>query len=200
MNKVAVADGLRERGKAKRRAAVTRAAFQLFAEHGYDATTVAEIAAAAEVSPRTVTLYFRSKQDIAFANFDAAVQRLTARLSNRRPGESAVQALEGWLREEMADHGEVDALEMRMFEANPELRAVRTARMAGVIQEGARILAEDTGQAPDGIGPRFAAAAAAAVLTEIFEHPKEADLDQAIGMAMAFLTGGIEAMIANTRR
>ncbi|MDX2547748.1 TetR/AcrR family transcriptional regulator [Streptomyces sp. WI04-05B] len=200
MNKVAVADGLRERGKAKRRAAVTRAAFQLFAEQGYDATTVAEIAAAAEVSPRTVTLYFRSKQDIAFANFDTAVQRLTARLGNRRPGESAVQALEGWLREEMADHGEVDALEMCMFEANPELRAVRTARMAGVIQEGARIIAEDLGQAPDGIGPRLAAAAGAAVLTEIFEHPKEADRDQVISTAMAFLTGGIEAMIANTLR
>lgn len=64
-----------------------------------------------------------------------------------------MQALEGWLRAEMACHDENDELEMRMFEANPELRAVRTARMAAAIEEGARIIAEDTGQAPDGIAP-----------------------------------------------
>lgn len=199
MDRVTTGDGLRERGKAKRRAAITHAAFGLFAAQGYDATTIAEIAAAAEVSPRTVTLYFRSKQDIAFATFDASVLNLTEILRGRGPGESAVHALEGWLREEMACLDETDELELRMFEVNPELRAVRTARMAAAIEEGARIIAEDTGQAPDGIGPRLAAAAAAAVVTEIFEHAKGSDRDQAIGAAMTFLTGGIEAMTASAR-
>ena len=199
MDRVTTGDGLRERGKAKRRAAITHAAFELFAGQGYDATTIAEIATAAEVSPRTVTLYFRSKQDIAFATFDASVLNLTEILRGRAPGASVVQALEGWLRKEMACHAETDHLELRMFEVNPELRAVRTARMAAAIEEGAHIIAEDTGQPPDGIGPRLAAAAAAAVVTEIFEYPKETDRDQAISAAMAFLTGGIEAMTASAR-
>ncbi|MFE4548110.1 TetR/AcrR family transcriptional regulator [Streptomyces sp. NPDC056785] len=200
MDRVATEDGLRERGKAKRRAAITHAAFELFAAQGYDATTIAEIAAAAEVSPRTVTLYFRSKQDIAFAAFDATVLQLTEMLRGRAPGESVMQALEGWLRAEMACHDENDELEMRMFEANPELRAVRTARMAAAIEEGARIIAEDTGQAPDGIAPRLAAAAAAAVVTEIFQYPEGPERDQAVGTAMTFLTAGIEAVAAGPRR
>ncbi|MEU7336232.1 MULTISPECIES: TetR/AcrR family transcriptional regulator [unclassified Streptomyces] len=200
MDRVATEDGLRERGKAKRRAAITRAAFELFAAQGYDATTIAEIAAAAEVSPRTVTLYFRTKQDIAFAAFDATVLQLTEMLRGRAPGESVMQALEGWLRAEMACHDENDELEMRMFEANPELRAVRTARMAAAIEEGARIIAEDTGQAPDGIAPRLAAAAAAAVVTEIFQYPEGPERDLAVGTAMTFLTAGIEAVAASARR
>ncbi|MFD3454849.1 TetR/AcrR family transcriptional regulator [Streptomyces sp. NPDC058691] len=200
MDRVATGDGLRERGKAKRRAAITRAAFELFAAQGYDATTIAEIAAAAEVSPRTVTLYFRSKQDIAFASFDATVLHLTEVLRGRAAGESVMGALEGWLRKESACYDESDELEQRMFEANPELRAVRTARMAAAIEEGARIIAEDTGQAPDGIAPRLAAAAAAAVVTEIYQHPEGNDRDQAISAAMAFLTAGIEALTASARR
>ncbi|MEU6345841.1 TetR family transcriptional regulator [Streptomyces sp. NPDC046977] len=199
MDRVATADGLRERGKAKRRAAVTRAAFELFAAQGYDATTIAEIAAAAEVSPRTVTLYFRSKQDIAFASFDATVLHLTEVLRARATGQSVMHALEGWLRKEAVCHDEADELEQRMFQANPELRAVRTARMAAAIEEGARIIAEDTGQAPDGIAPRLAAAAAAAVVAEIFQRPEGSDRDQAISAAMAFLTAGIEAMTSSAR-
>lgn len=199
MDRATAGDGLRARGKARRRAAITHAAFELFATQGYDATTIAEIAAAAEVSPRTVTLYFRSKQDIAFSVFDAAALSLTEELRGRAPGVSVLQALEGWLREEMACQDETDELELRMFEVNPELRAVRSARMAAVIEEGARIFAEDTGQAPGGIGPRLVAVAAAAVATEIFEHPKGTDRDQAISAAMAFLAGGIEAMTAVAR-
>ncbi|SCD39364.1 transcriptional regulator, TetR family [Streptomyces sp. TverLS-915] len=197
MHRVTDGAGLRERGKAKRRAAITRAAFELFAEQGFDATTVAEIAAAAEVSPRTVTLYFRSKQDIAFATFDSSVEALTEALRSRAPGLPAVHALESWLREELACHDDLDEMGVRMFEANPELRAVKTARMAAVIEEGASILAEDTGQRPGSLGPRLAAAAAAAVITEIVEHPEGADRNGAITLAMAFLRGGVDAMIAS---
>ncbi|MEV0848258.1 helix-turn-helix domain-containing protein [Streptomyces sp. NPDC049954] len=194
MDSSAAEGGLRERGKARRRAAITRAAFELFAEQGYGSTTIAEIAARAEVSPRTVTLYFRSKQDIAFATFDASVEELTRALRGRAPGTSAVRALESWLREETACHDELDELGLRMFEANPELRAVRTARMAHAIEEGARIIAEDTGEPPDGIGPRLAAAAAAAVVTEIVERPTGDDREEAIGAAMAFLEAGVRAL------
>ena len=77
--------GLRERSKARRREAIIRAALELFADRGYDATTIADIAAAAEVAPRTVTMYFPSKQDIAMARFGQSVDELTDATA-RRPG------------------------------------------------------------------------------------------------------------------
>ncbi|MFF2996651.1 helix-turn-helix domain-containing protein [Streptomyces sp. NPDC057950] len=60
---------------------ITRDAYRLFAERGYGATSIADIATEAEVAPRTVTLHFRSEQDVAFAHFHDSVQRLTERLS-----------------------------------------------------------------------------------------------------------------------
>ena len=58
---------LRDRKKARRRDEIIAAARELFAEQGIDATTIADIAAAAEVSPPTVFNYFGSKDGILVA-------------------------------------------------------------------------------------------------------------------------------------
>jgi AcrR family transcriptional regulator len=58
--------GLRERKKIKLRRSVQRAALRLFEEHGYDATTVEQIADAADISTSTFYRYFPAKEDVVF--------------------------------------------------------------------------------------------------------------------------------------
>ncbi|MGC0419282.1 TetR family transcriptional regulator [Embleya sp. AB8] len=60
--------GLRERKKIKTRQAIRREAYRLFREHGYEATTVDQIAEAAEISPSTFFRYFPSKEDVVLTD------------------------------------------------------------------------------------------------------------------------------------
>ncbi|MFE6821712.1 TetR/AcrR family transcriptional regulator [Streptomyces sp. NPDC057690] len=183
-------DGLRERSKARRREAILRAAYELFAERGFEATTIADIAERAEVSARTVTLYFPSKLDLALARSAALADRLGAALRDRRPGWVTVDALEHWVRNELADRGDLDNLSERMFDLDPQLRAAANGRLAEVVQEGARLLAAEQGGSPDDFGPRMAAAAAAAVISELFHRAETADIDAAV----AFLRAGLATL------
>jgi len=185
-----MSEGLRERSKARRREAILRSAYELFADRGFEATTIADIAAAAEVSPRTVTLYFPSKLELATSQFDEFTDRLAAALRERPDGQTTLDALEHWLRDEVGRHCDLDDLHDRMLDLNPQLRAVANVRLTGVIQEGARILAKERGDAPDDFAPRMAAAAAAAVISEVCHRTHEADIDT----AMTFLRAGIDTL------
>lgn len=187
-----MSDGLRERSKARRREAIVRAAYELFAERGFDATTIADIAAAAEVSPRTVTLYFPSKLELALSRPEAFADRLATAMRERQGGWGALDALEHWLREEIAHRGDLDDLTHRMLELNPQLRAVAGARLAEVVQDATRILAEEQGSVPGDFGPRIAGAAAAAVVGEVVHRREEADIEA----AMTFLRAGLDTLTA----
>jgi AcrR family transcriptional regulator len=188
--------GLRERSKARRRAAIIRAAYELFAERGYDATTVADIAEAAEVAPRTVAMYFPAKQDIALSRFGDGVASLSTSLRDRQPGERLHDVFGRWLLTSQTDpeDREMYRLARRMFAANPDLGALRAARMAAAIREGAAMIADETGSSSDAIGSRIAAAAAAAMAMEIVDTEPGAEREEAVAAAMRFLEGGTAAL------
>ncbi|SNQ51301.1 Transcriptional regulator [Frankia canadensis] len=80
------AEGLRERKKRRTRQAIVEVAHELFHEKGFEATTVEEIAAGAEVSERTLFRYFTSKESIAIAPLEE-VGALTVAALRRRPAD-----------------------------------------------------------------------------------------------------------------
>jgi len=85
--------GLREVKKLRTRREIADRAMQLFAQRGFDRVTVAEVAAAADVSEKTVYNYFPTKEDLFFDEVPAREAALVAAVRGRRDGESILTAL-----------------------------------------------------------------------------------------------------------
>ena len=186
------APGLRERTKAKRRALIQRTAMRLFAERGFEHTTLAEIAEEAEVAVRTVTGYFPSKLDLATSFADAIAERLTAALS-AAPDAGLVEALDGWLAEEEQVF-DLDLMELTdaMWAANPDLRALANARFAEAGKVGEAALAAQVGLPADDPTMVLCQAAVQAVIAAHFiafttHTPSPERHDAAIGYLRAII-------------
>ncbi|MFH8797018.1 TetR/AcrR family transcriptional regulator [Streptomyces sp. NPDC017941] len=87
------APGLRERKKQQTASRIWHAAVDLFVERGFDKVSVAEIAAAADVSKMTVFNYFGTKEDVLLAPMEEHVSDAAEAVRTRAPGESAADAL-----------------------------------------------------------------------------------------------------------
>jgi AcrR family transcriptional regulator len=202
--------GLRERKKQQTRQAIHEAAMKLFAERGFEATTIADIAAAADISPRTFFSYFPSKEEAVFAKFEAAFADFDRSLSDRPAGATALDVLRSWIgraaREFAGDAGHTK-LEARLRRESPAVAACDLQHMRRFEQRLAEAVGEDFGEPADALRPRLVAAAAVAALQasgdaadEIMEHDPEAgaalmaDPAAFIDDALRFLEGGLAAL------
>lgn len=147
------APGLRERKKAKTRAAIQRHALRLFREQGYDATTVEQIADAAEISPSTFFRYFPTKEDVVL--YDAFDPVLFATFAAQPAEVRPIQAIR---RSVHTVFGRLTAEEMReqweravLVFSVPELRMRMLDATVTVSQQLAVLVAKRMGRRPDEI-------------------------------------------------
>ncbi len=176
--------GLRDRSRVKRRAAIERTALQLFAEHGYEATTIAQIADVAEVSPRTVSLYFPSKLDLALSYLDDSASRFNVAIAERQDAETTLDVFRRWIEDEIRTNGDLRALHHAMVRANPTLRGAQSIQVIAGRRATVVSLAADLGRSPDDVVVQLVGGAMDGVLAALAEIRTD-DVDPLEALALA---------------
>ena len=194
-------DGLRERKKARTRAAIREHALRLFRENGYQRTTVEQIAAAAEVSPSTFFRYFPTKEDVVLQ--DDMDTRMIEALERQPADLSPLSAVRAAVRDAFASYTEADleviAETTLLSMTVPEIRARATdefARTIGIIGEA---LAKRAGRPADDLAVRTAAGAIIGVMMSLSmpwhgwasDMQTIEDLFDRIDQALALLEAGL---------
>ena len=141
--------GLRELKKARTRAEIQRQALLLFQRQGYAATTVEQIAAAAEVSQSTFFRYFPTKEDVVL--YDDYDPKFLAALLEQPTDLAPIPALRGAMRQVFseipADQIDLEYQRGRLINTEPDLRARALSATMGSVEMLIGAVAERVGRA-----------------------------------------------------
>src|SRR5215470_880274 len=161
--------GLRERKKARTRAAIREHALRLFREQGYQRIIVEQIAAAAEVSPSTFFRYFPTKEDLVLQ--DDMDIRMVEAFERQPAGLGAIAAIRGAIREVISSYNEAyldviwEATTLTM--TVPEVRARAMDEFGRTIAVISGALAKRAGRPADDLAVRTVAGAIIGVIMSI---------------------------------
>jgi AcrR family transcriptional regulator len=182
----------RERKKAKTRATIQQEALRLFREQGYEATTIEQIAEAAEVSASTVFRYFATKEELVVSDDSDVflVQAFRAQPPGLRPVEALRHALRSTLgglsTTEMTAQRDRDILMVTV----PELWAASLGNVKHTLRTLAELIAERTGKDPSDTAVRALSGATFGIMMDLMlRWADQPDLDTAaeLDRLLAFL-------------
>jgi AcrR family transcriptional regulator len=195
--------GLRERKKQRTRDAIARAALELFAERGYQATTLADIAEAADVSTRTIFAYFPSKEDILFCDYAAMRDALAHALAERPGGKDALGTLRDFILSAVHEKGELQAKLERIIAGDETLSSHKRARLGQFEELLAGAIADDLATGPDDLRPQVAAASLTAAFEVLDEKGRalppptsNEEIAASIDPIISFVRAGLQAITA----
>ena len=188
--------GLRERKKTKTRAAIQAAALELFARHGYHATTVEQIAEMAEVSPSTFFRYFPTKEYVVL--HDRYDPLLLAEFRSQPAELSSIAALRRTLRTVLgalpADEQARERQRAMLIITVPELRARALDQLTTALRPFAEAIAERTGRGRNDPAVRALTGAVLGVsMTAMLDASEDPSSDylELMDSALAQLEGGL---------
>lgn len=177
--------GLRERKKQQTRQLIAKTARELFAERGFEAVTVTDIARAADVSPQTVFNYFPTKEDLFYSRLEAFEHELVDAIRNRPPDEPVLDAFARFI---LAAQGPMEDTERlrtvtRVITESPSLLARERQVLDHYASVLARMIAEETGD--ESIEPLVTAYALIGLHRALIEHVRRRVLDGATASEIA---------------
>jgi AcrR family transcriptional regulator len=142
---------LRERKKAKTRAAIQEHALRLFKEQGYSGTTVEQIAAAAEVSPSTFFRYFPTKEDVVLwdATDPVMLDLFRSQPPEIDPVEAMRRAMHAVYDRFTDEEAERETERQRLVLGEPELRMRAVSMFVETIGFLTSLIAERVGRPAD---------------------------------------------------
>ena len=188
--------GLRERKKAKTKAAIQQHALRLFREQGYHATTVEQIAEAAEISTGTFFRYFPNKEDVVLSD---VYDPLLAEAVAAQPDDlGPISCFRNAMRQVFTG---LPATELEAFRERsqlvlsvPELRAASWNNVLEPVQMVTQFVAQRVGRSPDDLAVRNFAFALLGVQLSAFSYWIEnphADLITVLDDALVHLEAGL---------
>jgi AcrR family transcriptional regulator len=188
--------GLRERKKARTKASIQEQALRLFREQGYAATTVEQIAAAAEISPSTFFRYFPTKEDVVLQDeYDPMiVEAFKAQPAELSPIAALRGAVHAGFAQMSAEEVALSRERLELVRSVPEVRARMLDEFARNVQMIAEVVAERVGRRPDELAMRtFAGALVGAVQAALMAWAEDPDADYMalIDAAMAHVEAGV---------
>jgi AcrR family transcriptional regulator len=183
--------GLRERKKARTRAALRDHGLRLFREQGYAATTIEQIAEAAEVSPSTFFRYFPTKEDLVLV--DDTDPLLLAALAEQPIEKNPIAAVRVAIETVMAKLSDEDRQREQerheLMVAVPELRAAAMDEFKRNVDMLTVVVAARLGRPTDDFEVRVFAGAVIGAALSVFESPT-ADYRSTL-KALEFLEAGL---------
>lgn len=188
--------GLRERKKIKTRETIQQHALRLFHKQGYTATTVEQIAEAAEISPSTFFRYFPTKEALVLDDdYDPLLMR---EFANQPMDLSPIQALRRSVSTELsrmsAETRQTIRERMLLAMNEPEIRAASLNQMMETMMMVAKLVADRTGRDPRDFQVMTLAGSfvGAVMSTQVYMagHPEE-DYAEMIDRALALLEAGL---------
>ena len=165
-------DGLREHKKRQTRQRISDVATGLFMARGFEAVTIAEIAATADVSEKTVYNYFPTKESLVYDQVDDLTERLVEAVHDRPHGANPTTAFVVALKQDAAHFSEMlgdtptgrIAEFSEMLRSTPALRAAWGEHRHRIVSRLTSALADELGVDPEDPEPAVAARALVSLL------------------------------------
>lgn len=172
---------MRERKKQQTRQLIRDAAARLFAERGFDAVTVTEVARLADVSEMTVFNHYPAKEDLFFSGMQFFEERLLQAVRDRPAGEPVLTTFCRRIVDScdaLADPGRIRVVAeaARLLRASRSLQTRERDIVSRYTRDLADLLAEQTGREPTNPEPVTVAHALMGAHRALVEYVRDGSL------------------------